>query len=330
MNGSAPFFEDLAVGQSYDAPAVTVTTGHAALYQALTGDRLLLPLDHPLAASVAGAPAGLVHPLLVTHLSIGQSTWASQRVRGNLFYRNLVLLRPVLVGDTLSSVTRVIALRQNRPQAGRAATGMVALEITTRNQRHEEVLRYWRCPMIACRDPAAQTGRGDDLDAVGGEFRPGDLDRTLPPTWDLAAFPQGPRDALPAVGQHIALEARDTVTMAPELVRLTLNLAMAHLDAGHSPTGQRLVYGGHTISTAFAQLTRVFPAIVTLLAWERCDHLGPVHEGDRLRTEATVLSDRRLGTGRAVRMHLRTFAARGTPETEAAVLDWVVWILCPG
>jgi acyl dehydratase len=135
MTGAAPYFEDLAVGQTYDAPAVTLTSGHAALYQAMTGDRLRLPLDYVLAAAVTGSAAGIVHPMLVTHVSIGQSTWASQRVRGNLFYRNLLLLEPVAIGDTLSSTTRIIALRQNRLQPGRAATGMAAIEITTRNQR---------------------------------------------------------------------------------------------------------------------------------------------------------------------------------------------------
>lgn len=42
------FFEDLAVGQIFDAPSITLTTGHAALHQAIVGDRLRLPLDHEL------------------------------------------------------------------------------------------------------------------------------------------------------------------------------------------------------------------------------------------------------------------------------------------
>jgi hypothetical protein len=52
-------------------------------------------------------------------------------------------------------------------------------------------------------------------------------------------------------------------------------MAKAHTDAGHSHLGARLVYGGHTISTCFAQLTRAMPRMAMLLSWERCDHLAP-------------------------------------------------------
>jgi len=89
-----PWFEDLAVGQEYDAPAVTLTEGHASLFQALSGDRLRLPLDHYASQLVTGRTEPLAHPLLVINMAIGQSTWASQRVKANLFYRGLVLHRP--------------------------------------------------------------------------------------------------------------------------------------------------------------------------------------------------------------------------------------------
>ena len=40
---SGPYFEDFERGQVFDdAPALTLTTGHAAVHQALTGDRLRL------------------------------------------------------------------------------------------------------------------------------------------------------------------------------------------------------------------------------------------------------------------------------------------------
>ena len=75
------------------------------------------------------------------------------------------------------------------------------------------------------------------------------------------------------------------MTCAPELARLTLNVATAHTDATGSAHGRRLVYGGHTISIAAAHATRAIPAIATIVAWEGCEHLGPVFEGDVLRTE---------------------------------------------
>ena len=50
-----PYFEDLERGQVFDAPGLTLTWGHAAIHQAIAGDRLLLPLDAPLSRAVTGS-----------------------------------------------------------------------------------------------------------------------------------------------------------------------------------------------------------------------------------------------------------------------------------
>ena len=70
---TAPYFEDFVRDQEFDAPAVTLTGGHAALHQALTADRLRLPLDHHASRAVTGSALPLAHPLLITNLAIGQS-----------------------------------------------------------------------------------------------------------------------------------------------------------------------------------------------------------------------------------------------------------------
>ena len=322
-----PWFEDLSVGNEFDAPAVTLTAGHAALYQAATGDRLRLPLDHQASGRATGRAEPIAHPLLAINVSIGQSTLVSQRVKANLFYRGLTLRRPVHLGDTLFTITRVAALRQNRAQAGRSATGVAALEITTRNQHGEEVLRFWRCPMLPCRDPLAATGHADDLDKVGSTPTVEDVAAVIP-AWnvtDVIHEWRGRRGVALEPCQRFAIEARDTVTSAPELVRLTLNMAMTHVDARLSHLGSRLVYGGHTLSIAFAQVTRAFPNLLTMLAWESCDHTGPVAEGDRLRSEVTVLQIRDHPPGALLELRVETWAARGEPEREERVLDWRFW-----
>ena len=93
---SPPWFEDLPVGTAFAAaPALTLTEGHAALHQAIAGDRLRLALDHTLGEAVLGAGPALAHPALVWDVAIGQSTVATGRVIANLFYRGLLLRRPV-------------------------------------------------------------------------------------------------------------------------------------------------------------------------------------------------------------------------------------------
>ena len=331
MKIAGPYFEDFHHGLEFDAPAVTLTAGHAALHQALFGDRLRLPLDHATSTRITNSSVPLCHPLLAINIAIGQSTWASQRVKANLFYRGLVLRRPVFLGDTLHTRTRVVGLRQNKSQAGRAATGIVALEMTTTNQHGETVLHFWRCPMIPCRNPEARTGHVDDLETIGKGVMLEDVLAAVPTHWDMtpASGWLGTRASNIAPDQRFIIEARDTITSAPELVRLSLNMAMAHTDAKLSYLGERLVFGGHTIIMGFAQITRGLPNLLTVLAWESCDHVAPVVEGDRLRTEFTVTDVKPAGTsgGSLLRIDAECFAARGTPEDETRVLDWKFWAL---
>jgi acyl dehydratase len=330
---AGPWFEDFHRGLEFDAPAVTLTAGHASLHQALFADRLRLPLDHAICAEVTGAPRPLCHPLLAVNIAIGQSTWASQRVKANLFYRGLALQRPVFLGDTLYTRTRVVGLRQNKPQAGRAATGIVALEMTTTNQHDDTVLHFWRCPMIPCRDATAATGHTDDLESVGRAIDVGQVHAALPIDWSLAPLApwRGIRAADLNAAQRFVVDARDTVTSAPELVRLSLNMAMAHTDSRLSYLGERLVFGGHTIFMCFAQITRALPNLLTVLAWENCDHLAPVVENDRLRTECEIKEviplPARNGTdgGALLRISADCYASRGEPEVETRVLEWTFW-----
>jgi len=319
---SGPWFEDLVPGLEFDAPAVTLTPGHAAAHAALFGDRLRLPLDHPTSRAVTGIDAPLAHPLLAINVAIGQTTWASQRVKANLFYRGLHLEHPVHLGDTLYTRTRIVGARQNRRQAGRAASGIVALEMTTTNQRDERVLHFWRCPLIPCRNPEAETALADDLEGIGTTPPREALVAGLP-RWNLGAFRRSlARAVVPSAGVRLRIGARDTVTSAPELVRLTLNMAMAHTDSKLSYLGERLVYGGHTISMAFAQVTRALPDLLTLVAWESCDHVAPVVENDRLRTEVEVLERIDVPQGVLVKLHAECFASRASGDEETRVLDW--------
>lgn len=332
-----PYFEDFTVGDVFSAPAVTVTEGHAALYQAVTGDRLRLPLDHALSARVTGSTRALVHPMLVVNLVNGQTTWASQHVKGNLFYRGLLLQAPVFIGDTLATGTRVVGLRQNRSKPGRAATGMVALEMETTNQDGVCVMKYWRCPMIPCRDADAETGHADDFDWIPETLDDTQLVATVPTGWQLDAFePDAFRVPAPTLdpGDHVVIGPQDTVTCAPELVRLTGNIAYTHTDASRSYLGRRLVYGGHTISLAFAQVTRAMPHLVSMVAWQGCDHLGPVLEEDLIRSEFTLERLEPIAAGgHLAETHVKTWARRHDPAKDAweesAVLDWrlILWTL---
>jgi acyl dehydratase len=319
-----PWFDELSVGQlSPPVPALTLTEGHAALHQAIVGDRLALALDAPLSAAVTGSERPLAHPALVWDIAIGQSTLLTQRVIGNLFYRGLVLRRAPAIGDTLRTSTEVVALRQNSTKAGRAATGMAVLRVRTSDQQDRRVLDFWRCAMLPLSDPDGHTGYDDSLDAIPSQLDPAALGEAVA-GWHLdrlrAAADGG---VLPAPRTIWRLLGGDVVSSAPELARMTLNVAVAHHDA--RAAGRRLVYGGHTIGIAAAHVTRVLPNLVTFVAWHGCDHTGPVLEGDTLSSEIELERVQPLSGdhgGQLVHLRCRVSATRGESAETVGVLDW--------
>jgi acyl dehydratase len=320
LAGQGPFFDELATGQEFGAPGITLTSGLAAAHQAITGDRLALALDHELCREVTGG-GPVAPPGLVWDVAIGQSTVVTQHVKANLFYRGLAFWRAPLIGDTLATVTRIVALRQNKPRDGRAATGLAALRITTTDQASRPVLDFWRCAMLPLRDQAAQTGHADDLDQVGQEGPPPGFE-ALVSGWRLDRFAQraaGPRPAELHAGQSFEVAGGDVVSSAPELARLTGNIAAVHHDQS-AAGGERLVYGGHAIGLALTQAARALPSLVTVTGWHGCEHLAPVREGDTLRSVITVEHVDYLPGGGSV-VHLRSLVRADAPDARD-VLNW--------
>lgn len=309
-----PYFDDLCVGQVFDtAPAMTLTSGAAAVHQSILGDRLRLALDAELARGVTGADAPLAHPALVCDVAIGQSTLVTQRVKANLFYRGLSFHRYPVIGDTLSTRTEVVGLRQNSAKPGRPPTGLAALRMRTTDQHGRAVLDFHRCAMLPLSADEVVTGHADDLNRVGA-------DQAAPPD-PTAGWTVGPLAGTfdPALVGTVLDSTADIVTGAPELARLSLNIAATHHD--WRVGGKRLVYGGHTIGLALAQAGRLLPNLATVLGWESCDHTGPVHEGDTLYSDLHVEAADRHPAG--VRLRLRSVVWADQPGGEPRqVLDW--------
>lgn len=281
---SALFYDELVRGQRFDAaPAVTLTDGFAAAHQSIVGNRLLMSLDETLSRRVTGAERRVAHPALVWDVAIGQSTVVTQRVIANLFYRGLTLRRAPLLGDTLRTTTEILALRDLSERPGRSPGGLAALHIVTVDRNDKVVLDFVRCAMLPLSPDGRLPGHADDLDAE----RPTAIDE--PPfidEWNLGAHPKATRTL--ERGDRLTAPFGDVVSSAPELARLTLNLAGAHHDARAGLAGERLVYGGHTIGLALLQLNRLVPTLVYILGWVSCEHPGPVREGDSLLSSIEV------------------------------------------
>jgi acyl dehydratase len=317
-----PYFEDLHPGQRFDdSPGLTLTGGLAAAHRAIVGGRLPLALDSELCRRVLGAGGALAAPNLAWDVAIGQSTTVTHTVVANLFYRGVVFRRAPRIGDTLRTVTEVVGLRQNSRRAGRAATGLAALRVSATDQQGRAVLDFWRCAMLPLRDDGTETGHADDLSAIGRDPAADELAQVAA-DWDLDAYRAGTggKHAVPGAGDVFRVAGGDVVSGAPELARLTLNVARVHHDATAGPSG-RLVYGGHTIGIALHQAVRALPGLVTVVGWHGCDHLGPVREGDTLTSAIEV--EQTVPAAGGTLAHLRSRVRASRQDAPAAeVLDW--------
>ncbi len=326
-----PFYDQFVVGQELPRqPSVTIDEGTAALYQSLVGERLAMALDSDVSRAVSASDRRLVSPGLVMQFSIGQSTTVSRRALANLFYRNVRLVRPVMIGDSIETKVTVAGLADGSHRPGRARRGKVLVDIVT-CVGGEPAVVYQRCPMLPQLDDEAVPGHNDDLGTTP------DLDlgsyAELVPEWDFTAL--GPPSNW-SVGETVIDPTRDVIDGATSLVRLTHNLAMIHRDAELSPYPQRLVYGGHVVGLAQASLSRVLPGMATVVGWHHCDHTGPAFEGDLLSFRHTLLDVAPASDGRALAVQIEGFAHRpdadGLPETGsegAKILDWTLIAAAP-
>ena len=150
------FFEDFHLGQTIrHATPRTVTAGDVALYGALYGARFVVQSSAAFAQSV-GYATRPVDDLLAFHIVFGKTVPdISLNAVANLGYADGRFLAPVVAGDTLSTVSEVIGLKENSSRQ----TGVVYVRSTGTNQHGETVIDYVRWVMVRKRDPESPPPR---------------------------------------------------------------------------------------------------------------------------------------------------------------------------
>lgn len=319
-----PFYDDLTPGMELQPqPAVTLDSGLAAWYQSIVGEVLPVCLDHRLAATATGGSAPLASPGLVANLSVGQSTVATRRAIANLFYRNMRILRPVHLGETLHTRIHILDMADATPRPDRPNRGKVLLGMQT-TADDELVMDYQRCALLPVRGETMPGHRGDTGSAPDDPDL-ADYTDLIPASWRADALPQSAPWDEDEVRADIT---RDVIDEATGLVRLTHNRAIVHRDAEATMFGQRLVYGGHVQALAQASLTRVEPRLATIVAWHSCSHLAPAFEGDLLSFEHRLLGQHRTPDGVTLRTYetlgwAHRTGADGDADEPSKVLRWV-------
>ncbi|GGD28590.1 MaoC family dehydratase [Nocardioides daphniae] len=310
------FFEDFTVGQVIEhATPRTVTEGDRALYGALYPTRFALPSSAEFAASVGlrGAP---VEELIAFHIGFGKTVPdVSLNAVANLGYAECRFHEPVVPGDTLSTRSEVIGLKEN----SNGRTGVVYVRSTATNQRDEVAVEWCRWVMVHKRDassPAPETVVPElaKVVDVADLAIPEGLDFT---DYDFAAAGEPHRFDDYAVGEKIDHVDGVTLTDAEHMMatRLWQNTAKVHFNTEARPDGNRLIYGGHVISMARALSFNGLANAQLVAAINGGAHTSPAFAGDTVYAWSEVLDKAETSAPGVGALRLRLVATRGRDES---------------
>ena len=287
------YFEDFNIGQEIQhATPRTIGEGEVALYIALTGARQVVHSSDPLAQSL-GYKSRPVDDLLAFHIAFGKTVPdISVNAVANLGYADVRFLHPVYIGDTLSTRSTVIGLKQN----SNGKSGVVYVRSVAVNQLLQPVFSWVRWVMVHKQDlnasapdtvvpdlpdfvtaeqlsvPAFLDVRKFDTSFTGGEY-----------LWD--DYTVGERINHPA-GMTIS----DTDhTLATKLYQNNARLHFDDLMMKSSNFGRRLMYGGHVISLCRALSYDGLENALTIIAINAGTHCNPTLGDDTIYTWTEVL-----------------------------------------
>ncbi|WP_101525020.1 MaoC family dehydratase [Nocardioides houyundeii] len=335
------FFEDFTLGQVIEhATPRTVTEGDRALYGSLYPTRFALPSSARFAASCGLDPAP-VEELVGFHIAFGKTVPdVSLNAVANLGYSECRFHTPVVPGDTLSTRSEVIGLKEN----SNGRTGVVWVRSTAVNQRGEVAIDWARWVMVHKRDheaPAPTTVVPELARHLRVEelVVPDGLDFS---GYDFAAAGEPHRYDDYAVGEKIDHVDGVTLSDAEHMMatRLWQNTAKVHFNTQARPDGRRLVYGGHVISMARALSFNGLANAQLVAAINAGSHVAPAFGGDTVYAWSEVLDKGETSAPGVGALRLRLVATKDRDEAmvlrgedgkyaPGVLLDLDYWALVP-
>lgn len=320
------YFEDFHLDQTIvHATPRTVTEGDMALYTALYGPRFALNSSAEFASSL-GSDRAPIDCLLAFHLVFGKTVPdISLNAIANLGYASGRFGRPVYAGDTLSTTSTVIGLKQNR----NGKTGIVYVRSIGVNQRDEIVVDYIRWVMVRKRDPdnpAPETVVPQLVEAVAAKdlnvpFRVGEGTYNTA----LAGSPHLWEDY--EIGERIDHVDGMTIEEADHMLatRLYQNTARVHFNQHvekNGRFGRRIVYGGHIMSLTRSLSFNGLANAVTIAAINGGRHTNPAFAGDTVYAWSEILDKIELpGRSDMAALRVRTVATKDQPCHEFPYQD---------
>jgi 2-methylfumaryl-CoA hydratase len=287
------FFEDFKLGETIiHATPRTITEGDASLYIALTGSRHIVHCAQPVAHSL-GLEDKTIDDLLAFHIAFGKSVPdISVNAVANLGYAEIKFQHPVYAGDTLTTETNVIGLKQNAS----GKNGIVFVRSTSFNQNRKPVLSWVRWVMVHKNDLSApapetvipeldQTVAVEDL-VISEDLDAKDFDTAVTGSTRLwEDFEVGERLNHPA---GMTVDDSDH-TLATKLYQNNARLHFDDLAMQDTAFGKRLMYGGHVMSICRALSYDGLENALFIAAINAGTHANPSFGGDTFYSWSEVL-----------------------------------------
>lgn len=335
------FFEDYFVGQVIEhAVPRTISGGERAVYHALYPARGALYSSDDFARD-CGLHESPMDDLIGFHTIFGKTVPdISLNAVANLGYAEGRFHRPVYPGDTLSSRSEVIGLKQN----SNGKSGVVWVRTTGVNQIGEVVLDYVRWVMVRKNNldaPVPETVIPELANAVAPDdlIVPEGLDFT---NYNFTEAGESHRLGDYEVGEKIDHVDGVTIEEAEHMLatRLWQNTAKVHFDTTAREGGQRLIYGGHVISLARALSFNGLANAQMIVGLNAGAHAAPCFAGDTINAWSEVLETAETdadGVG-AIRLRLVAQKAGAAPFSlkgddgkylPDVLLDLDYWALMP-
>lgn len=145
------FFEDIEIGSERRSFGRTITEADFVIHAGHTGDYFPHHVD---AAWCATQEIGqrIAHGTLVFSVGIGLTATTINPRAMSYGYDRLRFIRPVHIGDTITTITRIADKRDHPKRTGH---GVVVESVDIRNQRDETVLACEHLYLVERRERAA-------------------------------------------------------------------------------------------------------------------------------------------------------------------------------
>ena len=280
------FFENFKLGQKIiHATPRTITYGDCALYTALYGSRYALHCSDEFAKKLS-LEKSPIDDFLLFNIAFGKTVPdISLNAIANLGYAECKFLKPAYPGDTISSTSEVIGIKENSS----GENGVVYVHSVGTNQHDEPVIDYKRWVMVRKKnrnlnkaepsipelnkeltsEEVVEIAKKYDFDCTGYDYKASGS--------DLCYEDYSINEKINHIDGMTVEEAEHM--MATKLYQNNAKVHFNHFVEKGGRFGKRIVYGGHVISLTRALSFNGLSNAFKIIAINGGTHASPCFAG---------------------------------------------------